>query len=72
MIVFFNSPFIIFLSYTSKSTISVVSSATKIQNNISLHFTKSFTYIRNNGGPSIDPCGTPVFYPHQIRICILK
>ena len=64
---FFNSTFFIFLSYTSKSTISVVSSANKINNNISLHFTKSFTYIRNNSGPSIYPCGTPVFIPSKLE-----
>ena len=55
---FFNSRFIIVWSYTSKSTINVVSSANRIQNNISLHLVKSFTYIRNRSGPGIDPCRT--------------
>ena len=64
---FFYSPFIIFLSYRSKSTISFVSSANKIKNNLSLHYTKLFTYIRNNSGPSIDPCGTPVFIPSKLE-----
>ena len=64
---FFNSRFIIVWSCTSKSTINVVSSANKIKNNISLHFTKSFTYIWNRIGSSIDPWGTPVFISNKFE-----
>ena len=38
----------------------VVSSAYKINLKAWLTFMISFIYIKNNRGPSIDPCGTPV------------
>ena len=38
----------------------VVSSAKRINWNNLLDLWRSFTYIRNNNGPSIGPCGTPV------------
>ena len=38
----------------------VVSSAKRIDWNNLLELWRSFTYIRNNNGPSIEPCGTPV------------
>ena len=51
-----NSLFIKLFNYLSK----VVSSAKRINWNYSLELWRSFTYIRNNNGPSIEPCGTPV------------
>ena len=38
---------------------NVVSSAYMIKSNLLLHWGKSFTYIINNIGPRIEPCGTP-------------
>ena len=38
----------------------VVSSAKRINLNNLLELWRSFTYIRNNNGPSIEPCGTLV------------
>ena len=38
----------------------VVSSAKRINWKKILELWRSFTYIRNNNGPSIEPCGTPV------------
>ena len=38
----------------------VVSSAKRINWNNLLELWRSFAYIRNNNGPSIEPCGTPV------------
>ena len=39
---------------------SVVSSSYIIHLNTLLEKTMSFTYIVNNNGPNIEPCGTPV------------
>ena len=38
----------------------VVSSGKRINWNNLLELWRTFTYIRNNNGPSIEPCGTPV------------
>ena len=38
----------------------VVSSAYKIKLKYSVQLGMSFIYIRNNKGPRIEPCGTPV------------
>ena len=38
----------------------IVSSAKRISWNNLLELWKSLTYIRNNNGPSIEPCDTPV------------
>ena len=40
--------------------LSVVSSAYKIKLKYSVQFGISFMYIKNNKGPRIEPCGTPV------------
>ena len=40
--------------------IKVVSSAKRINWNNLLELWRSFTFIRNNNGPSIEPRGTPV------------
>ena len=39
----------------------VASSAYVIKSNLSLDCSTSLMYIINSNGPSIDPCGTPVF-----------
>ena len=39
----------------------VVSSAYAIKSNLPLDCSISLMYIINSNGPSIDPCGTPVF-----------
>ena len=54
-----NSLFIKFL-FMPFFVYKVVSSAKRINWNNLLEFWRSFTYIRNNYGPSIEPCGTPV------------
>ena len=41
----------------------MVSSANRMNFNILEEKHKSFTYIKNNNGPKMDPCGTP----HVIR-----
>ena len=45
---------------SSKQQNSVVSSAYIKKLNILLELGKSFIYIKNKRGPSIDPCGTPL------------
>src|SRR5688572_2932413 len=58
---FSNSTFIMEISLpklSSKNKI-LVSSAKRIKYNKSEQFTMSFTYIKNNNGPRIEPWGTP-------------
>ena len=57
-----NSLFIklLFMPFCVNHVNKIVSSSKRINWNNLLLLLRSFTYIRNNNGPSIEPCGKPV------------
>ena len=53
-------------SYVGAFKLAAVSSANVIVNAFSgVDLGRSFIYIKNNRGPKIEPCGTPIFPRRQ-------